>query len=150
MLSRYIPTPKHSPNLTIELLRIPSNRDIIQLIEDPIITITFVSDGRCTQSKGSFVWVAANAQLELIECKTIARGIPMTSYRAEAYGKLSWILFLKHFKQYFNISPQCQINSFLDNKEIVRSTSLHQDHLYASQALCPDFDLLIAIQQEQK
>ena len=73
----------------------------------------------------------------------------MSSYRAEAYGKLSWILFLKHFTPLLHIRTQCTFHSFLDNLEIVRATQLDSNIQFASSALIPDYDILNAIIQEQ-
>ena len=108
-----------------------------------------VSDGGHIDPYGSFGWVIATDSTILIENSGAARGTPMSSYRAEAYGKLSWILFLKHFTPLLHIRTQCTFHSFLDNLEIVRATQLDSNIQFASSALIPDYDILNAIIQEQ-
>jgi hypothetical protein len=74
----------------------------------------------------------------------------MSSYRAEAYGKLSWIIFIKHFLEFAHITPECLFHSYLDNLEIVNHTQLSSNLTFASAAIIPDYDILIAISNEQR
>jgi hypothetical protein len=113
-------------------------------------TLYIVSDGGCISPHGSFGWVLSTEHQILIENQGTASGIPMTSYRAEATGKLSWILFLKQLHLLFPYQPKCKILNFLDNSAVVKQTSITINHTYASMALKPDYDLLIAIQHEQQ
>lgn len=73
----------------------------------------------------------------------------MSSYRAEAYGKLSWIIFLKHLLTILPQHPVCTFHSYLDNLEVVRQTQLTTDFTAASCALMADYDIMIAISNEQ-
>ena len=73
----------------------------------------------------------------------------MTSYRAEAYGKLSWILFLHHYTTYYNITIQSTISPYLDNESIGKRTNPQVNYTKAYTTLWSDYDILIAIHKEE-
>lgn len=52
-------------------------------------TLYIVSDGGCKDDRGSFGWVIASETEVLWKGWGTARGHPMSSYRAEAYGRLA-------------------------------------------------------------
>jgi hypothetical protein len=66
----------------------------------------------------------------------------MSSYRAEAYGKIAWLIFLKHNAKFFNVTIQCTIKSFCDNKEVINQTKLSANLANVWECLCADFDVL--------
>jgi hypothetical protein len=80
-----------------------------------------------------------------------APGQPMSSHRAEAFGKLAWINFLHHITMFYNITTRCSIQSYCDNKAIVQTTQTHHQYNRMSLAMCPNYDVLrtIAIKQQQ-
>jgi hypothetical protein len=119
------------------------------ILIDKDTQLCIVSDGGNIESFGSHAWVIANDFITFIENNGTAYGSPMSSYRAEAYGKLSWILFLKHCKLFYNLDVKCNISSYCDNKSIVQQTSTSTNHQFASISMKPDYDILIAIQKEQ-
>lgn len=124
--------------------------EIAQLWTSPNTDIYIVSDGGHIEQYGSFGWVVATDSTILIENTGAARGTPMSSYRAEAYGKLSWIIFLKLFTPLLLVRTKCTFHSYLDNLEVVRATQLQSNIQFASNALIPDYDILSAIIQEQR
>ena len=126
-----------------------STNTISQWLTDPHKCITIVSDGGNIDDHGSFGWIITNNHTTIFENHGTARGTPMSSFRAEAYGKLSWIIFLKHYTTYYHITPTCQIISYLDNLEVVKRTSQTMDYTRLSTALFADYDILIAIHREE-
>ena len=122
---------------------------ITDSFQKPNSLVTFVNDGGHVDNYGSFGWVIVTDDHLLIDCQGTALGTPMSSNRAEAIGKLSWIVFLNQFKRIHNICTQCTFDSYLDNLEIVQATQLTAAYHYASSALKPDYDIMIAISMEQ-
>jgi hypothetical protein len=108
-------------------------------------TITIVNDGGHCDTFGAFGWVIATGNDILIENQGPALGKPMSSHRAEALGKLSWIIFIKHLLPLLVSHPRCTFQSFLDNLEMVRQTQLNTDLSPAHCANIADYDILIAI-----
>jgi hypothetical protein len=122
---------------------------ILYQFECPETTLHIVSDGSFIAPKGAYGWVIANDNTILIESNGIALGEPMTAYRSEIYGKLAWLLFIKHYTTFNNIQIQCKIRNFCDSTKVIQDTKINSNHQYASTATNADFDILIAIQNEQ-
>jgi hypothetical protein len=85
--------------------------------------ILAVSDGGsdAALSYGSFGWVLGTDEEILSGCKGVARGYPMTSYRAEGYGRISVLSFLTHYLRFLEIQPHdilC-IVSYCDNTSLL-------------------------------
>jgi hypothetical protein len=73
----------------------------------------------------------------------------MSSYRAEAYGKLAWLLFLHHYCECFGISVNCAIRSYCDNQEVIKQTRFHSKMDKVWDCLRPDYDILLEIVHTQ-
>jgi hypothetical protein len=81
-------------------------------------TLMAVSDGGANELKTyrSFGWVLGIDQEIQWECKGIARGYQMQSYRAEGYGRLSLLSFLTHYLHLeIQTSDDLRITSYCDN-----------------------------------
>jgi len=87
----------------------------------------------------------------MVEGHGTAPGEPMSSHRAEAFGKLSWIISLHHVTLFHGIVIKCLIRSYCDNKSIVDTTKTSDLYNRMTTTLCPNFDVLrtIAIKQQQ-
>jgi hypothetical protein len=92
----------------------------------------------------------ATAGTVIYQGKGHARGYPMSSYRAEAYGKLAWLLFLDHYCKCFGITINCTIQSYCDNMEVIKQTrfSARMDKVW--DCLRADYDLLREIVHVQE
>jgi hypothetical protein len=73
------------------------------------------------------------------------RGHPMSSCRAEAYGKLAWLLFLNHYCECFGITINCSIRSYCDNMEVIKQTRFHSRMDKVWDCLRPDYEILVEI-----
>ena len=62
-----------------------------------------VSDGGNKANYGSFGWVIGNDTETIMYGKGYARGSPMQSFWAEAYGRLAMHRFLLHYIGFFQI-----------------------------------------------
>jgi hypothetical protein len=123
---------------------------LIEALENPHERITFVSDGGVKDGKGTFGWVAGTSNGAIIaKGEGMVWGNPMTSYRAEAFGKLAWICFVKRFIEYHGIKTECRVRSFCDNESVIRHTRFSHKHLRANTALKADWDVLRTIAIEQ-
>ena len=100
-------------------------KDVLQTSK----TILLVSGGGVrSTSVGSFGWVVATSFTKLWSGMGKARGYPMTSNRAEAYGRLAGLLFLKRYTEFISIScPTNTLVSWCDNKQIVKWCDMEQD-----------------------
>ena len=112
-------------------------------------TIIAVSDGACSGQFGSYSWVIGTTTENLWEGTGIARGQPMSAYRAEAYGKLSWLLFLLHYSKFMGMEIKCVIQSYCDNIQIVRHTHLGKTGRN-SDFTRPDYDAIQQIRSVQE
>jgi hypothetical protein len=126
-----------------------SHDDIKEKLEDGLITITFVSDGGCMSTKGSFGWVMANGHQVLISSKGNVSGQPMSSHRAEGFGKLSWIVCINQIIKFSKIKVKCHIKSYCDNQTLINQTKIQKRLDRVSEALLPNFDVVKEIIKQQ-
>jgi hypothetical protein len=70
---------------------------IKEAMEEDEKQVIFVSDGGCSNERGSFGWVMSIIGLVSATGGGHVPGIPMSSHRAEGFGKLSWLVFIKVF-----------------------------------------------------
>jgi hypothetical protein len=128
-----------------------SSKDVITILNDDNAEISIVSDGGCYRSFGSFGWVISNKLNIMIEGHGSVPGAPMSSHRAEGFGKLSWVTLLHHITLYFGVTIRCTIRSYCDNKAIVQTTKTQMTYSSLSLAVCPNYDILrtIATKQQQ-
>jgi hypothetical protein len=75
--------------LIVHAMEKPLVTSLYQLLLQKDATLLVVSDGGVINDDGSFGWVLGTDQEVLWECKGIARGYSMHSYRAEGYGLLT-------------------------------------------------------------
>ena len=119
-------------------------------LQDEKATILVVSDGSCKDGCGSFGW-AIGTQFELLwEGAGVARGSPMTAYRAEAYGKLAWLCFLEHYSTFMGIEIKCEILSYCDNSEVIKQSRFNKNPASAGEAKRADYDVINQIQEVQE
>jgi hypothetical protein len=107
--------------------------------------LNICSDGGHIDNRGSYGWVMTVAGTVIYKGKGHARGHPMSSYRAEAYGKLAWLLFLNHYCECFDITINCTIRSYCDNKEVIKQSRFHARMDKVWDCLRPDYDILLEI-----
>lgn len=124
---------------------------VLSILQNENKEVLIVSDGGCSGNDGAFGWVIANQLLTMIEGHGTAPGAPMSSHRAEAFGKISWIILLHHITLFHGIVIKCIIRSYCDNKAIVDATKTSDLYESLYLAMCPNFDVLrsIAIKQQQ-
>jgi exonuclease III len=117
---------------------------------DPNSMLNVASDGGCIGNNGSFAWVIASGKKRLWRANGYAQGGPMSSYRAEAFGKLSWLVFLRVFCDFHSINPTCKIQHCCDNQELIKQTALwtHEPDAH-NEPLQADYDVLVEIRAEQ-
>jgi hypothetical protein len=123
--------------------------DIINILNNETKEVYIVSDGGCSTNLGSFGWIISNQSMHLAQGQGVVPGGPMSSHRAEGFGKLAWITFLKRFTEYFHCKPKCIIMSFCDNKAIVTSTKFKNMYDSSRHSLSPNYDVLRAIALSQ-
>jgi hypothetical protein len=100
-----------------------NDRPLWDILQDERCELVTVSDGSHQGKRGSFGWVMAADDQIVWECRGRARGNPMTSYRAEAYGKVAWLVFLCEFAKCFKLDIKCKVRSYCDNLEVVKQTN---------------------------
>jgi hypothetical protein len=126
-------------------------QELETVIFDPRQTLLLVSDGGCKEKAGSYGWVIAQESTEKIlwKYKGRARGSDMNSYRAEAYGMLSALTFLKTWIEYAGRgrTAKCRIRTYCDNKVLVDELQWEKTHSKAKEAMKPEFDMLVAIEK---
>jgi hypothetical protein len=125
-------------------------QSLVDALENPHERLTFVSNGGVKDGRGAFGWVAGNSKGDIIaKGEGTVWGSPITSYRAEAFGKLAWICFSKRFIEYHGIKAVCRVRSFCDNSSVISHTRFSHRHLRTNTALKADWDVLRAIAIEQ-
>ncbi|WP_317203152.1 hypothetical protein [Janthinobacterium sp.] len=126
-----------------------STRGLAEELRDASSHIMIVSDGGAKDDKGYFGWIIGTKHEVLWEGQGPARGNPMTAQRAEAYGKLSWICFLKHYVAFLDIQVRCEVSSFCDNMGVIQQTPFSTSNT-AREAILPDYDILKEIKTQQE
>jgi hypothetical protein len=101
----------------------PSTISLYELLTQKHTTLLAVSDGGADKPKiyGLFGWVLGADRELLGECKGIARGYPMQSYRVEGYGRCSLLSFLTHVLLYLETQTfdDLCITSYCDNSCLI-------------------------------
>jgi hypothetical protein len=88
--------------------------------------LKIASDGSVQDERASFGWVIANDKgTRLVSCKGPAYGSRPTSYRAEGYGFLSLVRFIKLVKKAWGPIGECQI--VCDNEALVKQLNKDYD-----------------------
>lgn len=113
------------------------------------ITLICVSDGSASNNIGTFGWVIAHDNIQLVEGYGGVPGFPVTSLRSEGCGKLAWLTWLYHYKNFRSIDVRCSIQSFCDNKGVVSKTRRWNDYSNPSHTTTPNFDIFKTIYQQQ-
>ena len=130
-----------------------ANQRLIHVFHQRDQTLYIVSDGGCDDARGigSFGWVIADEHEILWEGWGKAYGSPMSSYRAEGYGRLAAIRFLIHYMKYLDIksSDDLHIESATDNSSLLDKEA--QWRLYTIpnpyRQLQPDTDIVQLINE---
>ena len=115
-------------------------------------TLYLVTDGGAIEPiKGSYGWVIASSTKILWTGRGYTRGYPINSHRAEGYGRLAGLVFLRRYIQYMKLEkcPNTVLN-FCDNKTIVKSVLNTWDPYYKpGTTLSPNWDVLAQIHEVQ-
>jgi hypothetical protein len=106
-----------------------------------------VSDGSSARHLRSFGWALTTLEGQrLATCSGLVYGNDPSSFRSEATGRLTMLLFLMHIRHYFDVQLECHINLYTDNKGLVdvlpQMTNPFQSSLASFRA---DWNLLQAI-----
>jgi hypothetical protein len=143
--------PTWEQDLLINAIEKPSNVPLYELLSSQHATLLAVSDGGADVPKnyGCFGWVLGTEHEIPWECKGIARGYPMQSYRAEGYGRISLRLFLAHYILYMDIQTSdelcitsyCDNQSFLKNEEKIHTRDIDSSSWYTN----PDHDAIMTL-----
>jgi hypothetical protein len=99
--------------------------DLMDILQSETKVLNICSDGDHINNCGSYGWVMASAGSVIYQGKGHAQVYPMSSYRAEVYGKLARLLFLEHYCECFGIKINCAIQSYCDNKEVIQQTNFY-------------------------
>jgi hypothetical protein len=110
-----------------------------------------VSDGGSKEGHGSFGWTIGDGYgVQFLEAHGIARGEPMSSFRAEAYGRLSIMRFLIRYAEFFAIKSHVdfRMETHSDSKSVLdREEALTKALFYPSSSyLAPDQDVMRALE----
>jgi hypothetical protein len=107
---------------TIEF-RTPPELGVLLLLSDPNNKPIGVTDGGCTKTHGYYGWVLANQRTTVCRARGIAYSGPLSSFRSEGYGRLSFLRFLYHIKKYC-FGPTTRefptIETHCDNEALVK------------------------------
>ena len=122
---------------------------LYDLLQQHGTKLLIASDGGHHAEYGSFGWVLATDREIIWECKGIARGNPMSSYRAEGYGRLSMLSFLTHYLHYFGIKnhTDLSITTYCDNESLLRKEEEFHTRDIDSSSLYtrPDHDVIMQL-----
>jgi hypothetical protein len=127
-----------------EIVR-PGKPNLAEILQSENRVINVCSDGGHCNNRGSYGWVMAVAGTVIWEGKGHARGHPMSLYRAEAYGKLAWMIFLNHYSKFHSIEIQCAVRSYCDNQEVIKQTMFYSRMDKIWDCLRADYDILLEI-----
>jgi hypothetical protein len=119
--------------------------DLMDILLSETKVLNICSSGGHINNRGSYGWVMAAAGTVIYQGKGHARGYPMSLYRAEAYGKLAWLLFLNHYCECFGITISCSIQSYCDNLEVIKQSRFYSRMDKVWDCLRPDYDILVEI-----
>jgi hypothetical protein len=124
---------------------------LYELLKQRNVNILVASDGGKKDDFGSFGWVIGTKDEVIWDCEGTARGYPMQSYRAEGYGRMSLLLFLKHYIRYYNIKPadDLRFTSYCDNSSLLKAEEAFHTRdvgLY-SWYLKPDHDVIMTLSE---
>jgi hypothetical protein len=78
--------------------------------------ILVCSDGGCIEQQGSFGWVVGSPTKDIWTGRGVACGNPMSSFRAEGYGKLAAIDFIRQYLEWQHKELASNVTVFCDNK----------------------------------
>lgn len=109
--------------------------------------IYLVSDGGYNSARGGFGWALGTETAELIHGWGVATGNPLSSYRAELFGRLSGFRFLFHFLRFFAASSvQIDLHTFCDNQSVINNErSFQASTVPPSFYTSADSDLLLLL-----
>jgi hypothetical protein len=119
------------------------------------ITKIGVSDGGAKDQQGSYGWTLNIDQTTAADAKGTVGGNPetMNSFRTEAHGLLSLLVYIQHHTQYHQTATDQHItfHVYSDNSGLVkRSTSIHENRLELKDTTEADFDLIAQIHEVRK
>ena len=144
--------PEWTTQLLLNLQFLVPIEDTIQFVTHHSVFIT--SDGSVAKSgNGTFGWVAATSQgTRILSCSGWAYGCTIgNSMRAEAYGCLSWVIFLNLLRIYFKIdwTDNIQLQQFTDSASLLSRLShlRRQAYTTANSTLASDWDVIQMINQ---
>jgi hypothetical protein len=119
-----------------------TNDEFVEIAQNETETITIVSDGGCIQEFGSYGWVVAHSNRIIVTGQGQAYGGPMSSHRAEAFGKLSWMVFIHRYMQFTHIKVKCGLESFCDNKSVIEQTKTMETMEECYKTMMPNYDVV--------
>jgi hypothetical protein len=124
---------------------------LYELLQQRNVNILVASDGGQKDDFGSFGWVIGTKDEVIWDCEGTARGYPMQSYRAEGYGRMSLLLFLKHYIRFYNIKPadDLRVTSYCDSSSLLKAEeAFHTRDLDSSSwYLKPDHDVIMTLSE---
>ena len=97
-------------------IKIKNIEKLIQLLQDPKALITISSDGGAKHKSGSCGIVIANNNEILVELGSTVPGEKPDSFRAESYGMLTGLVFIRLLCQYISITIKARLRILSDSK----------------------------------
>ena len=136
----------HLPAWEADLLPPSSPTPLLDCLLSPARPLTIVSDGSNVDLHGTYgcAFGHTRSQTPLFSYSGSARGTPMQSHRAEAYGLLSAITSALHYLLYLSLDspPSTAVTFYLDNQSVVDSSNRLPG------PLSPDWDVLSQIHSQ--
>ena len=111
--------------------------------------LTIASDGGVKNEEGAFSWVLDSDGIIIASNSGVARGFPMQSFRAEAYGTLSALSLILRYCEFQSIPTIAPITHHCDNEALVKKLkrSLLTPNAVYTNTTAADHDILSQITQ---
>jgi hypothetical protein len=127
---------------------------LYELLQQRDVDILVASDGGQKDDFGSFGWVIGTKDEVIWDCEGTTRGYPLQPYRAEGYGRMALLMFLKHYIRYYDIklANDLRVTSYCDNSSLLKAEeAFHtRDVDSSSWYLKPDHDVIMTLNEDRE
>ena len=96
-----------------------------------------ISDGSYVMNTAAYAWIIHDDNQILHRSQGMAPGNPMTAFRSELYGVVTWYCCIAHILKYLDIRPTVTILPYTDNMKVIK---YHTHLITSSQDKFPFFD----------
>ena len=147
------------PDWERELIQLTSFNDsssasLMELIESGE-KVYAASDGGVSLPHGYYGWAIGTEDETICYGSGPVYGWPLSSARAEGYGRLSLLRFLYHYQKFYGhrVHPEFKMQMACDNRSIVNQEKefIHEQHKWTpSSTMQPNYDLSVQINEAIK